>query len=95
MSIEQYLTPEGIDECLALLSRFEGRAMLIAGGPGLMPKLAQKKREPTILVDVTRIENFCDLVVTHTDLIVGAGTRIHTNLIEAKPASANDKTQPL
>jgi carbon-monoxide dehydrogenase medium subunit len=73
MSIEQYLFPESIDECLTLLSRFRGRALLIAGGTDLMPKLAQKKIAPTVLIDVTRIENFCDLIVTHTDLIVGAG----------------------
>ncbi|MDF1593230.1 MAG: FAD binding domain-containing protein [Desulfobacterales bacterium] len=74
MSIEQYLIPESIDECLALLNRFRGRVMLIAGGTDLMPKLAQKKLKPTVLVDVTGIENFCDLFETQTDLVVGAGT---------------------
>lgn len=74
MSIEQYLTPESIDECLFQLSRFEGRAMLIAGGTDLMPKLAQKKIAPTALIDITRIKNFCNVIVTHTDLIIAAGT---------------------
>ena len=81
MSIEQYLIPESIAECLSLLNHFEGRAMLIAGGTDLMPKLAQKKIAPTALIDVTRIENFCDLIVTHADLIVGAGTT-HARIAE-------------
>ena len=74
MNIEQYLVPESIAECLSLLNRFEGHAMLIAGGTDLMPKLAQKKMAPTVLIDVTRIENFCDLTVTDTGLMIGAGT---------------------
>lgn len=73
MTIEQYLIPESIDECLSLLNRFRGRAILIAGGTDLMPKLAQKKFEPAVLVDVTGIKNFSDLIETHTDLMVGAG----------------------
>jgi len=73
MSIEQYLIPESIDECLSQLGRFQGRAMLIAGGTDLMPNLEQKKIAPTALIDITRIKNFADMVVTPTGLIIAAG----------------------
>jgi len=73
MCIEQYLVPASVAECLFLLNRFEGQAMLIAGGTDLMPKLAQKKIAPTALIDVTRIEDFCGLTETDTGLMIGAG----------------------
>ncbi|MEW6673034.1 MAG: FAD binding domain-containing protein [Thermodesulfobacteriota bacterium] len=74
MSIEQYLIPESITECLSQLGRFEGRAMLIAGGTDLMPKLSQKKITPIALIDVTGIDHLCDITETHAGLILGAGT---------------------
>jgi len=74
MNILQYLIPESIAECLTLLNRFGGQAMLIAGGTDLMPKLAQKNMAPAALIDITRIENFGDLAVTDTGLMIGAGT---------------------
>lgn len=86
MSIEQYVFPESIDECLFQLNRFDGRALLIAGGTDLMPKLAQKKLAPAALVDTTRIEKFCDLAVTPAGLIIGAGAT-HAQVAENKVLS--------
>lgn len=73
MTIEQYLIPKKIDDCLSQLARFEGNALIIAGGTDLMPKLAQKKIEPRALIDVTEIDGFSDITLNGTDLAIGAG----------------------
>lgn len=73
MSIEAYLFPTTVAECLSQLSRYEGRAMLIAGGTDLMPKLSQQKLDPCALIDTSRMQRFDELTVNGAGLRIGAG----------------------
>ncbi len=51
-----YLCPHTVDEALSLLSRYKGRARLIAGGTDLIPKLKRRAvKAPEYIIDLKGI----------------------------------------
>ena len=51
----EYLEPESIEEALAILSRYQGKSKIIAGGTDLMLQMRNKAIRPEYAVDITRI----------------------------------------
>ena len=51
----EYLEPESIEEALAILSRYQGKSKIIAGGTDLMLQMRNKAIRPEYVVDITRI----------------------------------------
>ena len=51
----EYLEPESIKEALVLLSRYQGRSKIIAGGTDLMLQMRNRFIRPEVVVDITRI----------------------------------------
>ena len=51
----EYLEPESIDEALGMLSRYHGKAKIIAGGTDLMLQIRYKQVRPEYVIDITRI----------------------------------------
>jgi carbon-monoxide dehydrogenase medium subunit len=51
----EYLEPESIEEALAMLSRYQGKSKIIAGGTDLMLQMRNKAIRPEYVVDITRI----------------------------------------
>ncbi len=51
----EYLEPESIEEALAMLAKYEGKAKIIAGGTDLMVQMRYKQIRPEYVVDITRI----------------------------------------
>jgi carbon-monoxide dehydrogenase medium subunit len=52
-----YLSPQTMDEALSLLSRYKGRARLIAGGTDLVPKLKRRAiKAPDYVIDLKGIQ---------------------------------------
>ncbi|MGQ9490208.1 MAG: FAD binding domain-containing protein [Anaerolineae bacterium] len=51
----EYLMPDTVEEVLHILTRYAGRARVIAGGTDVLPDLRKGKYAPACLVDVTRI----------------------------------------
>jgi len=53
-----YIAPKTVDEALSLLSRYKGKAKVIAGGTDLVPKLKRRQIEtPSCIVDLKGISD--------------------------------------
>ena len=52
---QSYEMPTSVEEALEALTRFDGRAQIIAGGTDLIIELQEGKHTVECLVDVTRI----------------------------------------
>jgi aerobic carbon-monoxide dehydrogenase medium subunit len=50
-----YLEPESIEETLTILSQYQGKSKIIAGGTDLMLQMRNKAIRPEYVVDITRI----------------------------------------
>jgi len=69
----KYLTPATLDEALSLLSRYKGRAKVIAGGTDIIPKL--KRREigaPDYVIDLKAIPGLDNIKYDVSGLSIGA-----------------------
>ena len=51
----EYLEPESIQEALTVLSQYQGKSKIIAGGTDLMLQMRNKAIRPEYVVDITRI----------------------------------------
>jgi carbon-monoxide dehydrogenase medium subunit len=51
----EYLEPESIEEALTVLSQYQGKSNIIAGGTDLMLQMRNKAIRPEYVVDITRI----------------------------------------
>ena len=51
----EYYAPTSVDDAIALLSRFNGEAKVLAGGHSLLPLMKLRLASPSVLVDINRI----------------------------------------
>ena len=51
----EYLEPESIKEALTMLSQYQGKSKIIAGGTDVMLQVRNKVIRPEVVVDITRI----------------------------------------
>ena len=73
----EYLEPESIREALALLSRYQGKSKIIAGGTDLMLEMRNKFIRPEVVVDITRIPGLDSIAFDDAQgLRIGALTTI-------------------
>jgi CO/xanthine dehydrogenase FAD-binding subunit len=70
--VTEYLFPASVEEALAQLGQYGGRARIIAGGTDVMPDIRRGKISPRCLVDVTRIPGLDQIQVTEDFVVVGA-----------------------
>ena len=91
MSVQAYLTPTTLDECLGCLTQYQGEARLIGGGTDLMLQIEAGRSDPRVLVDATRIKGFDRIEITDDSIHIGAGATHaaisgHEKLVEMVPA---------
>ena len=72
MSVQFYLMPKTVEECLEQINRFHGAGRLIAGGTDLMIWLKKKKVSPAALIDITGIDGLNGLEIKEETLSFGA-----------------------
>jgi carbon-monoxide dehydrogenase medium subunit len=70
-----YASPTTIDEAVALLSRADGTARVIAGGQSLMPMLAFRLVQPSLLVDLRHIPGLDAIAIKPDGVHLGAKVR--------------------
>jgi carbon-monoxide dehydrogenase medium subunit len=68
----RYEIPDTIEKALKLLSTFEGKARILAGGTDLLPELRSGKIEPEVLIDITRIPNLGQIEIENDFITIGA-----------------------
>jgi len=81
-----YYAPRTLDEALALLTRYDGEAKILAGGQSLMPLLNFRLSRPAALVDLNRIPALAYIKEVDGSLRFGAMTR--QRAIEFSPVVA-------
>ena len=67
----EYRSPVRLEEALALLAAGEGLARPIAGGQSLLPIMAFRLAQPTMLVDLARIPNLDFIEISETGVRFG------------------------
>lgn len=71
----QYLEPTSIEEAISILSEYDGKAKIIAGGTDLLVQIRNKTIRPEYLVDISRIPKL-DYKEENGGLRIGALTTI-------------------
>jgi len=71
----EYYAPNSVDDAVALLSRFNGEAKVLAGGHSLIPLMKLRLAAPSVLVDINRIPGLAYLREEGNHLKIGATTR--------------------
>lgn len=51
----EYLEPKTVDEAISLLSKYNGKAKVIAGGTDLLVRIRNKAIKPEYVIDTTHI----------------------------------------
>jgi len=69
---QAYEIPTSVEEALAILAQYGGRARLIAGGTDLIIELQEGKRQVECLVDITRISGLNRIDRQGDRLVLGA-----------------------
>lgn len=67
-----YYTPGSVEEAMRILSRYDGDALILAGGTDVLPDIRKGKRNPRCLVDITRIPGIDRITVEKEFVEVGA-----------------------
>ncbi len=75
-----YAEPASLEEAVALLQEYGGRARLVAGGTSLLVEMKQERRDVDCLVGVHRLPELSGIAAGEGGLDVGALTRIQTLL---------------
>jgi len=70
--MRRYLLPATVDEALALLAAYDGRARIIAGGTDILLDLHKGKLRTECLVDITRIPELGQIDVSDGWVTIGA-----------------------
>ena len=74
---QEYYVATSVEDALAALGRWQGRARLIAGGTDLVIDLRENKYTADCVVDVTRIPGLDDIEEDDTYVLVGANATFH------------------
>ena len=69
----KYLRPESLEEACSMLSQFNGKARVIAGGTDLMVNMKQKTDSPAYLVDISYLPGLNTIECNEEDALkIGA-----------------------
>jgi CO/xanthine dehydrogenase FAD-binding subunit len=80
-SWEQYLRPRSLEEALAILTKADGSARVIAGGTDLLLDIQQGRHPPVpCLVDITGIPEMQAIAATEDEVYLGAAVT-HTTIV--------------
>ncbi len=80
---QTYLQPTSLDETLALLDQYAGKARLVAGGTDVLVELSRGVRPTSVLIDISALSDLeyvreeggticLGALVTHNDVIASA-----------------------
>ena len=86
----EYVAPSTPAEVVELLAEHRGEAKVIAGGQSLLPTMAFRLSQPSVLVDVRKLESLSRIVIDEAGVLLGARVRwvdieSHAELAQAHP----------
>ncbi len=68
----EYFAPTSVDEALSLLSEHGDDAKILAGGHSLIPAMKLRLAEPSVLIDIQRVEGLKGISESDGRLVIGA-----------------------
>src|SRR6185295_13006752 len=71
----EYACPATVSEAVALLASRDGDAKALAGGQSLVPMLAFRLAQPTLLVDLRKLAELRDIRISASGVTLGAMVR--------------------
>jgi carbon-monoxide dehydrogenase medium subunit len=71
----EYVAPSSLPEAVRLLGSRPGDAKVIAGGQSLLPAMAFRLAQPSLLVDLRNIAGLNEIAVGPSGVVLGARTR--------------------
>jgi carbon-monoxide dehydrogenase medium subunit len=85
----EYAAPSTPSEVVRLLAQHRGEAKLIAGGQSLLPTMAFRLAQPSLLVDVRNLTGLSEIVIEDSAVRLGARTRWRDILDDARLNTAH------
>jgi aerobic carbon-monoxide dehydrogenase medium subunit len=85
----EYACPTSINEAVALLASHDGEAKPLAGGQSLVPMLAFRVAQPSLLVDLRKLAELRQIKITAEGVTLGAMVRWREILDDARLATAH------
>lgn len=84
-----YVTADSVEHAVTQLAAAneDGEGKIIAGGQSLMPLLALRLAQPSILIDINRVPGLAEISPLPGGLRIGALTRHSTLAAQSEPAS--------
>ena len=74
---DEYLVTHTVEETLEVITSAQGKARIVSGGSDLLLEMQQGSQPPVrTLVDVTEIEEMCDLEIRAGSLFIGASVTL-------------------
>jgi len=100
-AVFSYARAESVDEAIALLAEHGDEAKLLAGGHSLLPLMKLRLATPSVLIDVSRIDDLSYVrdegeelaiggLTRHHDVEIDAAVREHVPLLSAAAATVGD-----
>jgi carbon-monoxide dehydrogenase medium subunit len=89
----EYACPSTINEAIALLANHNGEAKLLAGGQSLMPMMAFRIAQPSLLVDLRKLPDLKEIKIGADGVRLGALVRWRDILDDKRLAAAHPLLQ--
>ena len=89
----EYACPATINEAVALLASHNGEAKALAGGQSLMPMMAFRVAQPSLLVDLRKLPGLREIKIGADGVRLGAMVRWRDILDDARLAAAHPLLQ--
>jgi aerobic carbon-monoxide dehydrogenase medium subunit len=71
----EYVCPRSVDDAVALIAEYGGKAKLLAGGQSLIPIMKFRFASPQVIVDLNRIPDLSGIHAEGNTITIGAMTR--------------------
>jgi len=85
----EYACPSTLNEAVALLAAHDGEAKALAGGQSLVPMMAFRIAQPSLLVDLRKLSNLREIKIGADGVRLGALVRWRDILDDARLAKAH------
>jgi len=89
----EYACPATLNEAIALLASHDGEAKPIAGGQSLMPMMAFRIAQPSLLVDLRKLPDLNRIAIGNDGVLLGAMVRWRDIQDDKRLASAHPMLQ--
>lgn len=89
VSIRAYHAPRTISECLAVLHREIGRAVVIGGGQSIAPLLKTRGWRPEVLLELGRLE-----ALRERRLVGESSSTLELGALQGEAQAAADEAKP-